>query len=35
MAKPDPPNFTVFGRVVFGVVAIAVIVSLLYFFGII
>jgi len=34
MAKPDLPNFSIFGRIVFGAVAIVVIVCLLYFFRI-
>jgi hypothetical protein len=33
MAKPDMPNFTVGGRIIFGLIAVIVIVSLLYFFG--
>jgi hypothetical protein len=35
MAKPDTPNFSVGGRIVFGVIAIVVIISLLGFLGII
>jgi hypothetical protein len=35
MAKPDLPNFSIFGRIVFGTVAITLIVCLLYFFRII
>jgi len=34
MAKPDMPNFSIGGRIVVGFVAIIVIVSLLYFLGI-
>jgi hypothetical protein len=34
MAKPDIPNFSIGGRIVFGLIAIVVIVSLLRFFGI-
>jgi hypothetical protein len=34
MAKPDRPNFSPAGRIVFAVIAIVVIVSLLYFFWI-
>jgi hypothetical protein len=34
MAKPDTPNFSIGGRIVFGLIAILVIVSLLRFFGI-
>lgn len=33
MAKPDRPNFSLPARIIFGVVAIAVIVALLAFFG--
>jgi hypothetical protein len=33
MAKPDRPNFSPLARVVFGVVAIAVIIMLLRFLG--
>jgi len=33
MAKPDTPNFSIFGRIVFGVIALAVIVMLLRFLG--
>ena len=33
MAKPDRPNFSIFGRIVFGVIALALIVMLLAFFG--
>lgn len=33
MAKPDMPNFSIPGRIVFGVIAILVIVALLYFFN--
>jgi hypothetical protein len=34
MAQPDRPNFSILGRIVFGTIAIVVIVSLLYFFRI-
>jgi hypothetical protein len=33
MAKPDMPNFSIGGRIVFGVIAIVVIASLLRYFG--
>ena len=33
MAKPDRPNFSILGRIVFGIVALAVIVMLLAYFG--
>ncbi len=33
MAQPDRPNFSVAGRIVFGVVAVAMIYLLLVFFG--
>jgi hypothetical protein len=33
MAKPDIPNFSLGGRIVFGVIAIVVIAALLRFFG--
>jgi hypothetical protein len=33
MAKPDLPNFSILGRIVFGIIAIAVIYLLLRFFG--
>jgi len=33
MAKPDRPNFSIFGRIVFGVIAVVVIVAFLQFFG--
>ncbi len=33
MAQPDRPNFSIVGRIFFGVVAIAVIYLLLRFFG--
>jgi len=33
MAKPDRPNFSILGRIVFGVIAIVVIVTFLQFFG--
>jgi hypothetical protein len=33
MAKPDTPNFSIAGRIVFGIIAIAVIASLLRFLG--
>lgn len=33
MAKPDRPNFSLPARIIFGVVAIVVIVALLAFFG--
>jgi len=33
MAKPDMPNFSIGGRIVFGVIAIAVIAALLRFLG--
>lgn len=32
MAKPDMPNFSIGGRIFFGLVAIFVIIALLYFF---
>jgi hypothetical protein len=34
MAKPDMPNFSIGGRVVFGLIAIVVIVALLRFLGV-
>jgi hypothetical protein len=34
MAQPDAPNFSTGGRIVFGLIAIVVIISLLRFFGI-
>jgi Na+-translocating ferredoxin:NAD+ oxidoreductase RnfD subunit len=33
MAKPDTPNFSIFGRIVFGVIALALIVMMLRYFG--
>jgi len=33
MAQPDRPNFSILGRVVFGVVAVAMIYLLLRFLG--
>ena len=35
MAKPDLPNFSIFGRIVFGVVAILMILWLLRLSGIV
>ena len=35
MAKPDTPNFSIFGRIVFGFIAIALIIMLLHFFNMI
>jgi hypothetical protein len=32
MAKPDLPNFSIFGRIFFGVIAILVIVAMIYYF---
>jgi hypothetical protein len=32
MAKPDMPNFSVMGRVVFGIIALVVIVAMLRLF---
>jgi hypothetical protein len=34
MAKPDTPNFSITGRIIFGIVALVMIVCLLRFFGI-
>jgi hypothetical protein len=34
MAQPDMPNFSIGGRIVFGLIAIVVIVSLLRFLGV-
>jgi hypothetical protein len=34
MAQPDTPNFSTGGRIVFGLIAIVVIVSLLRFLGV-
>jgi len=33
MAKPDTPNFSIAGRIAFGIIAIAVIAALLRFLG--
>lgn len=33
MAKPDTPNFSIFGRIIFGVIALAVIVMFLHYLG--
>jgi len=33
MAKPDRPNFSIAGRIVFGVIAVGVIYLLLHFLG--
>lgn len=33
MAKPDLPNFSIAGRIVFGVIAVGVIYLLLHFLG--
>jgi hypothetical protein len=33
MAQPDRPNFTIVGRIFFGIVAIGVIFLTLHFFG--
>jgi hypothetical protein len=35
MAKPDIPNFSIGGRIVFGVIAVVVILAMLRLFGII
>ena len=34
MAKPDMPNFTIGGRIVFGVIALVVIIAMLRLFGV-
>jgi hypothetical protein len=34
MAKPDTPNFSIGGRIVFGAIALIVIISLLRLFGV-
>jgi len=34
MAKPDMPNFSIAGRIVFGVIAVVVIIAMLHFFGV-
>jgi len=33
MAKPDTPNFSIGGRIIFGLIAVIVIAALLRFFG--
>jgi len=33
MAKPDMPNFSIGGRIIFGVIAVVVIAAMLRFFG--
>jgi hypothetical protein len=35
MAKPDLPNFTIFGRIAFGVVALLMVYLLLRFTGVV
>lgn len=35
MAKPDTPNFSIAGRIVFGLIAIIVIIGMLRLFGVI
>jgi hypothetical protein len=35
MAKPDLPNFTIFGRITFGVVALLMVYLLLRFTGVV
>jgi hypothetical protein len=32
MAKPDMPNFSLFGRIVFGALAVVVIIAMLLYF---
>jgi hypothetical protein len=34
VAKPDTPNFSITGRIIFGVVALVMIVCMLRYFGI-
>jgi hypothetical protein len=35
MAQPDRPNFSIAGRIFFGVIAVILIVAMLHFFSII